>query len=72
MLYQSPLTLGCHTLKIGSVGTDIRELQEQLVKLGFGMVSCGIDGDYGADTEKGDEALPEINRSGNVQRLPRE
>ena len=30
----------------------MRELQELLVKLGFDVGSCGVDGDYGADTEK--------------------
>ena len=56
-----PLTLGSRTLKNGSAGTDVRELQEQLVKLGFDVGSCGVDGDYGADTEKAVKLFQKAN-----------
>ncbi len=46
-----PLALGCRTLKKGSVGTDVRELQTALLKLGFSVGSCGVDGDFGSDTQ---------------------
>ncbi len=48
---EMPLTLGCRTLKKGCAGTDVRELQEKLVSLGFSVGSCGIDGDFGSDTQ---------------------
>ena len=44
--------LGSRVLKNGSVGTDVKKLQELLVKLGYDIGNCGIDGDYGADTAK--------------------
>ena len=58
---EAPLTLGCRTLKNGSVGTDVRELQEKLIKLGFDVGSCGVDGDYGADTEKAVKLFQKAN-----------
>ena len=58
---EAPLTLGCRTLKNGSAGTDVRELQEKLVKLGFDVGSCGVDGDYGADTEKAVKIFQKAN-----------
>lgn len=44
--------LGSRVLKNGSVGSDVKKLQELLVKLGYDVGGCGIDGDYGADTAK--------------------
>jgi GH25 family lysozyme M1 (1,4-beta-N-acetylmuramidase)/peptidoglycan hydrolase-like protein with peptidoglycan-binding domain len=50
-------TLGSRLLKRGSKGDDVTELQRILVKLGYDLGSYGdngdgIDGDYGAATEK--------------------
>ena len=58
---EAPLTLGSRTLKNGSAGTDVRELQEQLIRLGFDVGSCGVDGDYGADTEKAVKLFQKAN-----------
>ena len=58
---EAPLTLGSRTLKNGSAGTDVRELQERLVKLGFDVGSCGVDGDYGTDTEKAVKLFQKAN-----------
>ena len=44
--------LGSRVLKNGSIGSDVRKLQELLVKLGYDVGKCGIDGDYGSDTAK--------------------
>ena len=38
------------TLRKGSKGADVTELQTALQKLGCGLGSCGIDGDYGRAT----------------------
>ena len=38
------------TLRKGSKGADVTELQTALQKLGYGLGSCGIDGDYGRAT----------------------
>ena len=39
------------TIRKGSKGTAVAELQTLLVKLGYGVGPCGIDGDFGNDTE---------------------
>jgi N-acetylmuramoyl-L-alanine amidase len=49
------------TLKYGSVGTEVKELQTMLVALGFDV--GGIDGDFGKKTYY---ALREYQRSKNL------
>ena len=45
-------TPGKHpTLRRGDKVADVVELQTDLVKLGYGIGPCGIDGDYGAATQ---------------------
>lgn len=44
--------LGSRVLKDGKTGTDVKELQNLLMKLGYDVGSCGADGDYGPDTAK--------------------
>ena len=39
------------TLRKGSKGDAVRELQTMLLKLGYGLGPCGIDGDFGKATE---------------------
>ena len=39
-------------LKIGSSGDDVKELQENLISLGYDLGSWGADGDFGNDTVK--------------------
>lgn len=40
------------TLKRGSKGEKVRELQEKLMALGYALPKYGADGDFGAETEK--------------------
>ena len=43
--------LGDRTLRKGSVGNDVKALQEALLGLGFSLPKWGADGDYGSETE---------------------
>ena len=43
----SPIT----TLRRGSSGAEVKELQENLIKLGYDLGRYGADGDYGAATQ---------------------
>jgi len=47
-----PSKLGDRDLKRGCEGDDVRELQADLMKLGYALPKYGADGDYGAETEK--------------------
>lgn len=38
-------------LKRGSKGPEVKALQEALEKLGYSVGACGVDGDFGRDTE---------------------
>lgn len=49
-LEPAPAPAGKPTLRKGSKGDDVREMQTALQKLGYGLGSCGIDGDYGRAT----------------------
>lgn len=42
--------LGDRLLKKGSKGDDVKELQTNLIKLGYSCGSCGADGDFGSGT----------------------
>lgn len=61
---QSEQHLGDRTLQSGMTGDDVRELQEDLIRLGFDVGPCGTDGEFGDDTES---ALKRFQRS---RRLP--
>lgn len=37
-------------LRLGSVGSFVKELQEKLIALGYSCGSCGADGEFGNDT----------------------
>ena len=39
------------SLRKGVSGADVKELQTQLIQLGYSCGKCGADGDFGADTE---------------------
>ena len=41
---------GSRILKKGSAGTDVRELQNNLIKLGYNLPKYGADGEFGAET----------------------
>ena len=43
--------LGERTLERGMSGPDVRELQEDLIELGYSFPRYGADGDFGAETE---------------------
>ena len=45
------------TLKRGSKGDSVKELQEILDRLGYDLGKCGIDGDFGRATEKAVKAF---------------
>ena len=47
---QAPAATSKPTLRHGSKGEAVIELQSALVKLGYGLGPCGIDGDYGRAT----------------------
>ena len=47
---ETELSLGDRLLKKGMSGSDIRELQQNLLKLGYALPKYGADGDYGAET----------------------
>lgn len=42
--------LGDRLLKKGMSGSDVRKLQQNLLKLGYALPKYGADGDYGAET----------------------
>lgn len=44
------LQLGDRLLKKGMSDSDVRELQQNLLKLGYALPKYGADGDYGAET----------------------
>lgn len=45
------------TIRRGSKGKEVTEAQTMLDKLGYDIGSCGIDGDFGRDTEKAVKAF---------------
>ena len=47
-----PTKLGDRDLKKGCEGEDVKELQNDLMKLGYALPNYGADGDYGSETEK--------------------
>lgn len=44
------IELGSRTIKKGTQGTDVKELQEDLMKLGYTLPKYGADGDCGKET----------------------
>lgn len=47
-----PTKLGDRVLKYGDKGPDVKELQADLMKLGYDLPKYGTDGDFGKETEK--------------------
>lgn len=47
---ETEFSLGDRLLKKGMAGSDVRELQQNLLKLGYALPKYGADGDYGAET----------------------
>ena len=54
---EHPVKLGDRDLKKGCKGDDVRELQTDLVKLGYKLPKYGADGDFGGETEKAVKAF---------------
>lgn len=50
VIVPTPTTLGERVLKKGSKGVDVKELQTELIKMGYDLGSCGADGDFGNKT----------------------
>lgn len=48
----TPSKLGDRVLKRGDEGEDVKELQADLMKLGYDLPKYGADGDFGSETEK--------------------
>ena len=46
-----------HVLRYGSTGEAVRELQEDLLALGYTLPAYGADGDFGSETEKAVKAF---------------
>ncbi|MBQ1217848.1 MAG: peptidoglycan-binding protein [Clostridia bacterium] len=49
---EEALLLGGRLLGRGMKGADVRELQEELVSLGYPLEKCGADGEFGRETEQ--------------------
>lgn len=47
-----PTKLGDRVLKYGDKGEDVRQLQTDLMQLGYELPVYGADGDFGSETEK--------------------
>ena len=52
-----PFALGGRLLKKGASGSDVKLLQEALLKLGYALPVYGADGDFGSETEAALRAL---------------
>lgn len=48
----APAKLGDRELRRGCKGEDVKELQTDLMKLGYSLPKHGADGDFGGETEK--------------------
>lgn len=51
VIVPTPTTLGKRTLKRGSKGEDVKELQSGLIKMGYNLGKYGSDGDFGSKTD---------------------
>lgn len=57
----TPTNLGDRELKKGCKGADVKELQADLMKLGYKLPKYGADGDFGSETEKAVKAFQRDN-----------
>lgn len=48
----APAKLGDRELRRGCKGEDVKELQRDLMKMGYALPKYGADGDFGSETEK--------------------
>lgn len=54
---QESAVLGSRLLKKGASGSDVKTLQELLIRLGYALSKYGADGDFGGETEDALRAL---------------
>lgn len=54
---ETSYVLGSRLLKKGSKGTDVRDMQELLLQLGYALPRYGADGEYGSETESAVKAF---------------
>ena len=54
--------LGDRILKKGMTGSDVKEMQSDLILLGYNCGSCGADGDFGSDTKTAVKAFQKANK----------
>lgn len=59
---EKPLAFGDRTLRNGSEGEDVAQLQSYLIQLGYDCGSWGADGDFGDATELAVEAFQRDNK----------
>ena len=55
--YKGGYKLGDRTLKKGCEGADVKELQKDLMQLGYKLPKYGADGDFGSETERAVKAF---------------
>ena len=48
---QTEYALGSRLLKKDTEGSDVKQLQEYLLQLGYNLPKYGADGDFGSETE---------------------
>lgn len=58
----SPATPDRPTLRKGSMGQAVKELQQMLLERGYGLGVCGVDGDFGRATEAAVKAFQKDHR----------
>ena len=57
----SPVKLGDRDLRKGDTGEDVRELQNDLMTLGWSFPKYGADGDFGSETEANVKGFQRVN-----------
>ena len=61
---EKEIALGSRLLKKGSEGSDVKALQEALMKLGYELLDYGADGEFGSETK---EALMDFQRDEGLE-----
>ena len=61
---EKEIALGSRLLKKGTEGSDVKALQEALMKLGYELLDYGADGEFGSETK---EALMDFQRDEGLE-----
>ena len=61
---EKEIALGSRLLKKGAEGSDVKALQEALMKLGYELPDYGADGEFGSETK---EALMDFQRDEGLE-----